>query len=86
MLFEQINDAHEYSIFAGTPLQEHNILQVAEMLVLQTGQLAQQFKDWRALPDAAKTWTHFQDWWQQAFNLMEDFFLPLVISIMVPTW
>ena len=71
-LFAQINDAHEYSIFAATPLQEHDLLQAAEMLVLRTGQFASEYKDWRALPDAAKTWDHFQDWWQQAFNLREE--------------
>ena len=72
ILFAQINDANEYSIFAGTPLQEHDLLQAAEMLVLKTGQFAQEYRDWRALPDAAKTWAHFQDWWQQAYNLREE--------------
>ena len=71
-LFAQINDANEYSLFAGTPFQEHDLLQAAEMLVLRTGQFAQEYRDWRALPDAAKTWNHFQDWWQQAYNLREE--------------
>ena len=63
ILFAQINDANEYSIFAGNPLQEHDLLQAAEMLVLKTGQFAQEYRDWRALPDTAKTWNNFQDWW-----------------------
>ena len=59
-------------MFAGTPLQDHDLLQEVEMLVLQTGQLAQEYKDCCALPDAAKLWTHTQDWRQQAFNLKEE--------------
>ena len=54
-LFAQINDANKYSIFAATPLQEHDLLQAAEMLVLKTGQFTQEYRDWRALTDNAKT-------------------------------
>ena len=71
-LFGQINDANEYSIFARSPLQEHDLIQAAEMLILKTGQFAQEYKDWQALPDATRTWQHFQDWWQQAYNLKEE--------------
>ena len=71
-LFAQINDANEYSIFAGTPFQEHDLIQAAEMLVLRTGQFSQEYKDWRALPDNLRTWNGFQDWWQRAYNLKEE--------------
>ena len=59
-MFAQLNDANKYSISSGTSLQEHNLLQAGETLILWTGQFSQEYKDWHALPDAAKIWTHFQ--------------------------
>ena len=61
-LFAQLNNANKYSIFEGTLLQEHDLLQAAEILFLKTGQFSHKYKDWRALPDHAKTWHYFQDW------------------------
>ena len=45
ILFAQINDANKYSIIAGTLLQEHNLLQAAEVLVLKNGQFSQEYKE-----------------------------------------
>ena len=71
-LFAQINDANEYSIFVAALQQEHDLIQAGEELILKTGQFSQEYKDWHALPDNAKTWMYFQDWWQQAYNLKEE--------------
>ena len=71
-LFAQINDANEYIIFAATPLQEHDLLQAAEVLILKTEKFSSKYKDWRSLPANKKTWANFQDCWQQAYNLKEE--------------
>ena len=45
-LFAQINDASKHSIFASMLFQEHDLLRAAEMLILRTGHISSEYKDW----------------------------------------
>ena len=54
-LFAQINDAYEYGIFAGHALSEADMVQTGEILILNHGNYATEYKEWRALPAANQT-------------------------------
>ena len=71
-LFAQINDAYEYGIFADHPLSLANMVQTAEVLVLNNGNYATEYKEWRALPPNQRTWDEFQRYWQEAYNLRQE--------------
>ena len=63
-IFGQIKDAFQYIIFAGQPMQEHDLVQAAEFFILKTRQFSDKYKGWGALPDGTRACDHFQDFWQ----------------------
>ena len=71
-LFSQINDAMEYGIFSRFPINDANLVQTAESLILQNGNYAQEYKDWRSTPLTLCKWAEFQDWWQKSYRLCEE--------------
>ena len=71
-LFSQINDAQEFRIFAGYPLTDKDLVLNAEVLILSTNQFSSEYKDWRSLDEADRTWEFFKEWWQEAYNLREE--------------
>ena len=52
-------------------MQAHDLIQVAEVLIIKNLQFTDKYKDWCALPDSAHTWDHFQEFWQQAYNIKQ---------------
>ena len=71
-LFAQINDAYEYGVFSGHNISEADMVQAGEILVLNHGNYASEYKDWRALPAANRTWDEFTTFWQKAYNLKSE--------------
>ena len=71
-LFAQINDANEYSIFAQHPYGVRDLVQAGEVVILRTNMFASEYKDWRTVDMADRTWNNFQDWWQEAYDLKEE--------------
>ena len=71
-LFTQINDAAEFAIYATHPIADKDKTQAGEVLILKTGLFAQDYKDWRSHDDATRTWTFFQEFWQEQYNLKNE--------------
>ena len=61
-LFGQINDAHEYSIFANKKIKDSTLVHTAEIKVLKAGVFATECKDWRSLDEGDRNWEQFQLW------------------------
>ena len=71
-LFSQINDAKEYSIFAGNAYNDATLVNAGEIIILRTSALPMEYKAWRALPDVNRTWENFQEYWQEVYDLHEE--------------
>ena len=59
-LFAQINDVQEFRIFKGYPLTDKDLVLTAEVLILSTNQFSSEYKDWRLLDEADRTWEFFK--------------------------
>ena len=71
-LFSQINDAAESAIYAQHPITDKGKVQAGEILILKTGAFIQDYKDWRTHEDANRTWTLFQEYWLDQYNLKNE--------------
>ena len=71
-LFQQINDAAEFAIYANHPIADNDKVQAAEVLILKTGSFPQEYKDWRTQLKTDRTWDFFQEFWQIQYDLKHE--------------
>ena len=65
-LFGKIEAAVEYAAAGNTPYTPLQVLVTAFQLVFQTGIYANDCKEWKRKPAAAKTWTGFKTFFAAA--------------------
>ena len=71
-LFQQINVAAEFGVYARHPIAANDLVQAGELLILKTGTFGQAYKYWRALPENERTWDYFQEYWQEQYDLAAE--------------
>ena len=71
-LFQQINDAAEFAIYANHPIADNDKVQAAEALLLKTSSSPQEYKDWRSQLETDRTWDFFQEFWQIQYDLKHE--------------
>ena len=71
-LFAQINDSAEFALFTRHPVADNDKVQAGEILILKTGVFGTEYKDWRSHLEVDRTWTFFQDFWQQQYDLRQE--------------
>ena len=64
-LFSQINNMAKFALFARHPVANNDKVHAAEILLLKTGVFGNEYKDWRSQLEVDRTWSFFQDFWQQ---------------------
>jgi hypothetical protein len=65
----QIQNGAIMSYYCEQPLQEHQLLHIAETIILGTGVLGQQYSEWRSKPAAKRTWDNLVTFMTEKYNL-----------------
>jgi hypothetical protein len=65
----QIQNGAIMSYYCEQPLQEHQLLHIAETIILGTGVLGQQYSEWRSKPAAERTWDNLVTFMTEKYNV-----------------
>ena len=77
-LIDRINQGIQYAFFAFHPIQDHEIVDIAERVLTRCGLYPEEMKRWIARDgtdgdeDQDKTWFRFQEVWTTAINAADD--------------
>lgn len=69
-LLHQLHDGIEYAVYAGRPLDADDVVDMAEQLILKTGQYPDIFELWKAEVD--QSWTAFKIFWRAKLRLRKQ--------------
>ena len=71
-LFNQINDDSEYSIFANEPYSDASLVNTREIVILRSNAFPIEYVTCRGIAQVQRTWTNFQTFWQENYDLKEE--------------
>ena len=68
----RMDEGRLFALFAGYPIPEHEMVDIAISVIGQTGLFASQYEQWHERPAADKTWTLFCTFWKDKIKLKRD--------------
>lgn len=68
-IIKRIRDGSIQAYYANQSFQEHQLVHMLETLILNTGQFARQYEQWRSRPAAERTWNNMETWATEMYDL-----------------
>jgi hypothetical protein len=71
-LLQQIREGSIFAYYIKFPKQDHELVQIGERLILETGLFGTQFQNWKRRDEAQRTWADFEAFWQSEYDLWAE--------------
>jgi hypothetical protein len=68
-LIQQIREGSIFAYYGNFQKQDHELVQIGERLILETGLFGTQFQNWKRRDEAQHTWADFEVFWQAKYDL-----------------
>ena len=68
----QIEDGNIYYMFAGQPISDSEVVDIAISVIGQTGMFGDQYEQWHERSDDSKTWNDFKTFWKAKIKLKKN--------------
>jgi hypothetical protein len=66
-LIRQMRDAMRYMTYINQPISENELLNKAELLILKSQQMKNEYSLWKSLAHHDRTWHNFIVWWKEKY-------------------
>jgi hypothetical protein len=68
-LIRQMRDAMRYMTYINQPISENELLNKAELLILKSQQMKNEYSLWKSLAHHDRTWHNFCVWWKEKYHI-----------------
>ena len=72
VIFNKVEDLSDLSVAARADFTEQQLINIAYVIINNTGKYQPYIREWSRLPPAQKTWTHFKTHFRQAHQELKE--------------